>query len=431
MSFSRRQLLLSSSAALLASGPVRGQPLVQRPKRLVYVFADGGWDTSYCIDPKPRTAAIDGPWFDEDASNPDDVEYFAQIGEYRIALNDYKRPSVTQFFRQYGPRCSVVAGIWTGAIAHDTSRVRILTGTTDANRPDLGTIVGASLGSDLALGCVDLSGLSLSGHLAASTGQVGFQSQIGTLLNPVSSFPRPKRLNDLYEVYTPNQDERAMLRAHLNRRTERFGMLHGDSGHNDQRIADRLESMQRADRFFDEGRALLQDLTPGKRPTLDLQIRLGTDLLKNDLCRSIVLETGQHWDSHDNNERQHEYFEETFRGLNLLAEELDAKGLAEDTLVLVISEMSRTPLRNGRNGKDHWPHSAALIFGAGFPTGRLFGGTTNTLESQAIDLASGSLYKGGSILKYDNFAAGMLAGFDIDPGDWYPGVEPFTGWFSS
>ena len=431
MSFSRRQLLLSSSAALLAPASVRGQTVVRRPKRLVYLFADGGWDTSYCIDPKPRTDRIDGPWFDEDPTHPQDVEYTAQIGEYRIALNDHKRPSVTQFFQRYGLRCSVVSGIWTGAIAHDTSRVRILTGTTDANRPDLGTIVGASLGSDLALGCVDLSGLSLSGHLAASTGQVGFQSQIGTLLNPTTSFPRPKRLNDLYQVYTPNTDERAMLRAHLNRRTEQYGALRGDGGHNDQRIADRLESMQRADRFYEEGRVLLQELTPGKRPGLDLQIRLGVDLLKHDLCRSIVLETGQHWDSHDNNERQHEYFEDTFRGLNVLAEELDAKGLSEDTLVLVISEMSRTPLRNGRKGKDHWPHSSALLFGAGFQPGRLFGGTTDTLESQAMDLASGALFKGGSLLKYDNFAAGLLAGFDIDPGDWYPGVEPFTGWYNA
>ena len=90
--------------------------------------------------------------------------------------------------------------------------------------------------------------------------------------------------------------------------------------------------------------------------------------------------------------------------------------------------MTRTPKLNTRQGKDHWPHCSALLFGAGFPTQRRFGGTNDYVESERCELSTGEVTPSGDLLKYDNFMAGMLAGLDIDPEEWFPGVVPFTGW---
>ena len=430
MMFNRRHFLLSSLALMGMPGAVRAAVSSARPRRLVYVFADGGWDTSFCLEPKFGSPEVDGPWVDEQKSNPDDREYEAPYGDYSVVLNDYKRPSVTSFFESYGSRCSIVSGIWTGAIAHDTSRVRILTGSPSSTRPDLNSIVGSVHGVDRPLGSIDLSGLSLSGHLAASTGQVGYQSQIATLLDPYAPFPASKDADRAYPLHVPAPEDRDAVRAFLKSRAQAFGAQHADSGRNDQRIADRMEAMDRADRFLKEGTSVLASLVPGGRPSLELQVTLGLDLLEKDLCRSVMMETTQHWDSHDENVRQHDYYESTFRGLTHLAEQLDAKGLAEDTLVVVISEMTRTPRINARSGKDHWPHCSALLMGAGFPVGRRFGATNDQIESEHIQLTTGEITPSGDLLKYDNFAAGLLAGMDIDPGDWFPGTTPFTGWMN-
>ena len=78
----------------------------------------------------------------------------------------------------------------------------------------------------------------------------------------------------------------------------------------------------------------------------------------------------------------------------------------------------------------HWPHCSALLMGAGFPAGQRFGATNDYLESERMVLATGELTPKGDLLKYDNFAAGLLAGLDIDPGDWFPNVTPFLGWMN-
>jgi hypothetical protein len=90
--------------------------------------------------------------------------------------------------------------------------------------------------------------------------------------------------------------------------------------------------------------------------------------------------------------------------------------------------MTRTPRLNARNGKDHWPHVSALLFGAGFTKGRRFGGSSEVLESQAMDLNSGELTESGDLCKYDNLNAGILEAMGVDPAPWFPDVPPFRGW---
>ncbi|MEQ8765225.1 MAG: DUF1501 domain-containing protein [Planctomycetota bacterium] len=66
----------------------------------------------------------------------------------------------------------------------------------------------------------------------------------------------------------------------------------------------------------------------------------------------------------------------TDQAFSALIEDLDQRGLLEDTLVCFITEFGRTPKINDRKGRDHWTHAFTFLFaGAGVPGGQVVGST--------------------------------------------------------
>jgi hypothetical protein len=62
--------------------------------------------------------------------------------------------------------------------------------------------------------------------------------------------------------------------------------------------------------------------------------------------------------------------------LPALLEDLDARGLLETTLVVVMGEMGRSPRVNAAAGRDHWPQCGfSLLIGGGVPAGLVHGAT--------------------------------------------------------
>lgn len=93
-------------------------------------------------------------------------------------------------------------------------------------------------------------------------------------------------------------------------------------------------------------------------------------------ARVVSLAYG-HWDWHS---KQYDYLKDDFppfdQGLSALIEDLYARGLDKDVMVVVWGEMGRTPRINKRAGRDHWPAvSSALLAGGGMPTGQVIGAT--------------------------------------------------------
>jgi Protein of unknown function (DUF1501) len=63
-----------------------------------------------------------------------------------------------------------------------------------------------------------------------------------------------------------------------------------------------------------------------------------------------------------------------------LMEDLDVRGLLDETLVVVMSEMGRTPRVNANGGRDHWTYCySVLMAGAGIRGGSVYGAS----DSQA------------------------------------------------
>lgn len=83
------------------------------------------------------------------------------------------------------------------------------------------------------------------------------------------------------------------------------------------------------------------------------------------------------WDHHD------EIFKgldrklpEFDQGFSALVNDLDQRGLLDDTLVLTMGEFGRTPKVNDKAGRDHWGRAGSMLWaGAGVARGRVIGAT--------------------------------------------------------
>jgi uncharacterized protein (DUF1501 family) len=62
--------------------------------------------------------------------------------------------------------------------------------------------------------------------------------------------------------------------------------------------------------------------------------------------------------------------------MSALLDDLEARGLLDETLVVWLGDFGRTPRINGRGGRDHFPRVAsAVLAGAGLPGGAVIGRT--------------------------------------------------------
>ncbi len=88
------------------------------------------------------------------------------------------------------------------------------------------------------------------------------------------------------------------------------------------------------------------------------------------------------WDTHTNNFEilKTNKLPGLDQTLTALFEDLDARGLLDETLIVLTSEMGRTPRINGSAGRDHWTFCySSLLAGAGIRGGQLYGSS----DSQA------------------------------------------------
>ena len=83
------------------------------------------------------------------------------------------------------------------------------------------------------------------------------------------------------------------------------------------------------------------------------------------------------WDWHGGNfKRGREDFPMLDQALTALVEDLDQRGLLDDTSIVVWGEFGRTPKINSKAGRDHWPRvSTAVMAGGGMRTGQVIGST--------------------------------------------------------
>lgn len=418
----RRDLLLGTLAgaaglSLTRVGRTRAAARGGDARRnLLIVLASGGWDTTYAIDPKPGLSTVDAP-----------AGALTRYGDLDI-WTDATRPAVAAFFEAYGPLCAVVRGISVRSIAHPECRKRILTGGPSSEDPDFGAICAHELGRDLPLPYLVLGDEAFTGPLAASAGRVGLTNQVTALLDPAKAYAAPPGPTVPAPAFVPQEADEAAIRAFVTARAERERAVRGAGGYNKARIDDFLGSLERSDRLrpYADGFG-----ARGRNLQLADQAALAAQVVEQGISRAVMLDSRLQWDTHDGNDDQNGFHEQIFAALALLLGDLSARPgaaagstLLDETVVVVVSEMSRTPRLNARGGKDHWPVTSAMVIGAGVRGGRAYGATSDAMEAVAVDLATGEPSADGATIQTDNLAAGLLALCGVDPALYFPGVEP-------
>lgn len=401
----RRRDFLSLCGAGAAAFALRARatsPAVRPAKRLILVFATGGWDTSYALDPK------EPPHVDIPAGA---VRRFGPLDVFV----DASRPGVTRFFERHAEVSTLVRGISVDAINHHECQRRIATGTREETRPDFGMIVAHALGNDLPVPYLILGDVAYTGAYAVSAARVGAQNQLVGLLGGAAG-----RSTDMSTGDETADVTGALLRDYAEASATRARATRGAMGYNRRRVDDFVEAMQRSDRLRD----LRGDLgVPGQTQTMAAQVPLAIDALAQGVSHSVMLSTGFTWDTHFDNELQSQYHDVTFSALADLVDALRTRPgkaagtkMIDDTVVVAFSEMSRTQHLNSNTdphaGKNHWPVTTALVIGGGIGS-RVLGATDPDCGSLPIDLATGGA--GSTRLLYSHFVAGVLAHCGVDP----------------
>ena len=410
------RMMLGSTAGAGMAGAL-GIPRLARAsgsaseRRFIFLFLRGGWDTSYLT-----------PLYDNDNVDcPTDGEPAEVNGISYVASEN--RTSMTEFFENWGHLTCMVNGIEVPSVAHDRCIRLTLTGGTAVDADDWPSILAARYSKELLMPHTVVSGPGFAAGYGSYVVRVGLNGQLGELMDATalarSDIPIP----------TPDADLESVVDAFVRGRAEDYYKL----GHTGQAnlMADRYASMLNK---FDGVASQLEGVELGAEDRSQ-QAALCVSVLERNLSRCALMEHlglfDAGFDTHASNVSQDSHFRLAFETLNELMEGLNAAEspsgsgtLLDDTVVVVMSEMGRSPKLNGQAGKDHWTYTSALVIGGGVRGGQVVGAYADDVTGEPIDFATGEITASGKGPDHRDFGATLLALGDVDPGDYLNQGEP-------
>ena len=407
---SRREVLRIGglgAAATLLGVPGGARALGSSQRKFIFVFARGGWDTTRVFSPMFHAAGVQT---ESDAAT-------LTVGDH-VLVDHPGRPAVRSFYEQYGARLAVLDGMLVRSVNHAVCERLVLTADTRPATPDWPSILGAAAGSSHALPSLVLSGPSAPGSLHRYTSVLGRSSQVQSLLDGTAIGTR----GDLRGHLLLPQTE-AATDAYLERHV---GASLAEATHpGEVRMLDAYaDALARVARLRDDGQLVRFD-----GESVREQATLAVELLRHGVTRVANLSLPG-FDTHADIDKQIPMLDELFGTLHHLMQTLDttpgAAGgtLADETVVVVVSEMGRAPYLNESDGKDHWPYTAAMLLGPGVQGGRRIGGYDAFLNGRPVHLASGDVSDAGVVLTPAHLGATLLTLGDVDPAAWLDTPAP-------
>ena len=198
------------------------------------------------------------------------------------------------------------------------------------------------------------------------------------------------------------------------------------SRHAHKQVADYDEMYQQAVKLMKSSDLAAFDVTQESAEIRDAYGRnsfgqgclLARRLVENDVRFVEVVNNG--WDSHNENfEVMEDKIPDLDQALSALLADLDARGLLEETLVVVATEFGRTPGINGsRNGRDHHPKAFSSLLAGGGIKGGFRWGKTDELGNDIVE----------DKVKVQDFNATIAKalGLPLDHTIYSPSGRPFT-----
>jgi uncharacterized protein (DUF1501 family) len=413
----RRQLLGGTASVLAASMLPVGRALASAPVsgnnlKFVFVMNYGGWDPTRVLAGEFWNSFVDMER-DAEAVSVGDLTY--------VAHRD--RPSVDTFFERYAHQSLILKGVQVPSVAHENCLRLMMTGSTSSERADWPAIVGHTRADDFALPHIVIQGPAFPGPAGSAVTRTGSSGQLeGMLSGNIIGWSDT-------QTSKPGSQAEARMDDYLSRRLAAVAETHGSAAMR-ERAAYYLTAQERSRDLKDLASVL--DWSGGT--ALGSQVDLAVDALSMGISRCAMLSSNYGWDTHTNNdETQSSNFESLFDALVELMEKMSATPgessdfLIDETVLVVLSEMGRTPQLNADEGKDHWPYTSVLISGPRFTGGRVVGGYDNYYYGKTVDRATGELSDKGHDLNVEELGATLLLAAGIDPNDHLTGVQGISG----
>lgn len=409
----RRQFLqLCSLAGLGFAAPVGMETLLRGAEQAsedtpgyegpfyVVFNASGGWDTTYLMDPK-GVEGINRLYQEGDIQT---------AGAHRFAPNAKhieKGMSNEDFFAKYGPELRTFNGLDYSVNNHAPCARYMATGKLDSLAyPTFPALVAACFGSKAPLAFLTFGNYSATGNLV-----------------PMSRVPYLQSLNLLAKADSVEGNERAPYHEPFAAdRIEAALEKQFEARVSEARLprVERSQSMLYAAQVNSKALRRVVPHIPkeSSKERLHQQADIALASFKAGVCVSANLSIGQ-FDSHNNNDvDQMKLIPEFLAGIDYVCRKAEELQLREKLVIIIQSEMGRTPTYNNGNGKDHWSIGSIQFLGKGISGNRVIGATDEKQQLVPIDPKSLALDKEKGIRvrpEHIHLALRQFAGIEQHP----------------
>ena len=331
-------------------------PAYDGPYYVVFNAA-GGWDTTYLMDPKGMNK-INRLYKEGDILTQ---------GKHRLAPNAAHVKagmSNEEFFKKYGDDLLVLNGLDYSVNNHSPCSRYMATGKLDSLAyPTFAALVAACKGSEVPLAFLTFGNYSATGNLVPMA-RVPYLNSLNKLANAdgVNGSAR----NRYHDDFVTDRIERA-LEVQMKARISAVRLPR----------VERSQSMLYAAQLNSKALERVTPFIPKRSPKerLSRQADIALASFKAGVCVSANFNIGQ-FDSHRNNDvDQMKLIPEFLAGIDYLITKAEALKIRDKLVVIIQSEMGRTPNYNKNNGKDHWSIGSVMFMGRGIKGNRVIGAT--------------------------------------------------------
>ena len=339
----------------------------------VVLNASGGWDTTYLMDPK----GIDG------------INRLFEAGDIQTRGNHKFAPtekhksggmSNEEFYANFGDELLVLNGLDYSVNNHSPGARYMATGKLNSLAyPTFAALVAACQGPTCPLSFLTFGNYSATGNLVAMS-RVPYLPSLKKLAN--ADAIEGNERSPYHDRFALDRIERALLTEH-------------EATAADPRLprVERAENMLYAAQVNSKALECIAPHIPSSIPKerLAQQVEITLASFKAGVCVSANLTIGQ-FDSHANNDRdQMLLIPEFLAGIAYLMRRAEELKIRDQLVVILQSEMGRTPTYNNNNnnnngnGKDHWSVGSIMFLGKGIKGDRVIGATDEKQFQVAVD----------------------------------------------
>ena len=339
----------------------------------VVVNASGGWDTTYLMDPK-GVGGINRLYAEGDILTEGEIKYAPTAKHISEGMSN------EDFFRKYAKELLVLNGLDYSVNNHSPCSRYMATGHLDsAAYPTFAALVAACRGPACPLSFLTFGNYSATANLVPMA-RIPYIQSLKLLANADSVQGIPQ--HPYHDDFTNDRIEQA-----LDKQRQRSSILPGLPRQQ------RAESMLYAAQWNSRSLARITPHIPRsiRKHPLSQQAEIALASFKAGVCVSANLTIGQ-FDSHQkNDEDQMRLLPRLLASIDYLLRRAEDLQIREKLVLVVQSEMGRTPSYNGGDGKDHWSIGSIMFLGPRIPGNRVIGATNEAQSPISIDPKSLSL----------------------------------------